>query len=215
MSNNTAILALQKAREDVLKRRNNALKQVSSQFDEELQSLDEAIDVLRQPIKRTARVKDGTKPYTGRKRGRKPKSLSSTVYPLHGSVVAKFLFILKEANRFVSIREIAQRVKSHEPALNEVLIKNNFTKHTDKYRAKGYIHSYQVDNSKRKTVYGLPTWVNEDDEVLPGFEHDPNCFIKDALIELGELARRGANLNTHLTTINTSTNVIQPWMFTD
>jgi hypothetical protein len=83
--------------------------------------------------------------------------------------------VLKVANRFVSISEIAQLIKRYEPNANEALIKTSFGKHTAKYKAKELIHTYSV-GSFRNTVYGLPEWIDQEGKALPEYKHSSTAF---------------------------------------
>jgi hypothetical protein len=181
---NVAIIALLRAREEFIEQKNAAVRRAAKPFDDKIADIDAAIakiddKELPQPLSKPA--------YTGAKRGRKPKVIHSLAYPFNGSVLTKLLYVIKDAGRFVNIREIAGMVKTFEPNVNEEIIKLRFGKHIDKYKKLGRIVSYQV-GTKRNTVYGFPQWL-KDGKVLSGREHNNDTLIDPVPIEENEVDR--------------------------
>lgn len=175
MNYKSAIQAIDRDIIQTERERDEAVKQAAKSYEIKLAELRAAKAVLSN--KKELGVI--TKPYTGKRRGRKPKVINSYGYPNTGSVLQKFLYVLNEIGHFASIREIAAYIRSHEPTLLEDDIKEKFTKHTYKYRNKGIIHSYTVV-TKRNTVYGFPEWLDKEGKVKEGREHDPD-FLTDKI----------------------------------
>lgn len=185
MNASKSIAALIKARDIAFKLRNDAIKAAVKPFDEEIAEYDAVINQIKNGF-----TNDGKSAAIGgkwgsipKKRGRKPKEIKEGVYPIDEAIHLKFRYILKDAKHFLSIREVAERVKLYEPAENEVLIKHRFGKHIDKFKAKGYLCSY---GSGLNTFYGLPEWLKENGDIKPGFEPHLNSsqklkFLKETM----------------------------------
>jgi hypothetical protein len=175
VNNKVAISALQREIDRLERERDEAvkkaIKEVSQPFTVEITDLRASITQLKGE-ELSVQI---SKPYSGRKRGRKPKLGNSYGYPKEGAILFKLIYILKHLGRFSTIKEIADYAKTYEPPMPIELLREKFTKHTYKYKLKGFIDSYQI-RTKRNTVYGLPQWII-DGKVVEGREHDPEALI--------------------------------------
>jgi len=157
MSNDLAIKALQNTINDVENRRLAAMNAAALPFDKEISQLKNAIILL----------KGGNRsvPYnnqTGvKKRGRPSKQVQvPNTYPYGQSVLTRFLFILKEADCFLDIGEIAERVNGYEPDKKLEDLKRQFGKHVNKYRSNGDIVTEKIEGGKY-IFYGLPSFMKD------------------------------------------------------
>lgn len=176
---NIAVIALENALDEVIQQKNIAVRDAAKPFDNKIAELRAAIAKLQNnDIDSENSIAEHltlTYKYPTAKRGRKPKFINSLIYPTKGTILSKLLYVIREAGRFVTIREIASSVKVYEPNINEDVIKERFGKHIDKFKRARKIVSYRI-GSRRNVLYGLPEWM-KDDKVIPGREHNPEALI--------------------------------------
>jgi len=180
MTNNIAISALLRTKDEVIHQRNEAVRSAAKPYDTQLSELDLALNKLTD----TPTLAPISTPPVDIVKGNKRKVYNSLVYPLHGTVLAKLLFIIKEVGRFITISEIAAFAKTYEN-ISEIVIKDRFSKHMNKYKNQGIIYSYQV-GSRRNMVYGLPEWVKSHDGkemVSEYYKHNEDALIDRANLE--------------------------------
>jgi hypothetical protein len=196
---NNAVALIRSAKEAALKNRALAVSKAAKPFDEEIGAYDKALRQLgaapaakaktakKAPAKKkTAPKKKAAAPAKpkaapAKKAAPKKKAAVKTpvkkapaapgTYPKAGTVQEKMSFVIGEAKRFLSIQEVAESIKKHEPAAGALdLIKRRFGKHIDKFRQQGKIVSY-LDEPTGKVYYGLPAYLKEG-KAVKGHEHE-------------------------------------------
>lgn len=160
----SAIAALQEARVERLKLRDQAMAEAAKPHNAIIANLEAAIRQL----------KDGTAYHNGKplpppvkRRGRKPKiNEIPKLYPMDGTVPSKFTYILKEAERFLTMAEIGEGIQRYESGQDIHAIKERFGKHAKKYERNRIIVSIGDRRSKK---YGLPEWLDENNLPKPEY----------------------------------------------
>ena len=178
------IKTLEEKKEQILKERNEAMMLAAEPFNVQLAELNNGIAYYLDMEKEVAAnniTLSTPKPVA--KRGRQPRSVIPLfeVYPLEGSIIERLVHILRESGKFLSMAQVAERVKQYQPEENEVLLKEKFGKHTVKYKAAGHIVTI---GTRRSILYGLPEWLDENKKPLD--EYMP----KSAIEILGAMAKQ-------------------------
>jgi hypothetical protein len=177
----TNILSMIKtARETALKNRTAAIAKAAAAFDKEIEFYDKALRQLGNSSPETkSPAKNASKKSTPRKAiGKKkaapakkatpskksvkatkaaPAAKSSSGYPAKGSVLEKIHYLISQAGRFVSMQQIADGVRKHEPSQKEDAIKRRFSKHIGTFRKRGELASYKTADNM--IVYGKPEYL--------------------------------------------------------
>jgi len=123
--------------------------------------------VKKAALKKAAQKKSAPAKKRALKRTGPKKTYGPNEYPKEGTILARLSFVIGGAKRFLSIQEVAERIKKHEPSQAIEGLKRRFSKHIDKFRKQGAIVSYQADN---RTYYGLPSYM-EGGKAKKGHEH--------------------------------------------
>lgn len=183
-----AIETLENRRNELISLRNEAMRRAAAPINVEIEDIDFSIAQLRAlEAKDVFNDADQDRPQEikERKRGNQRKRIDHNaiefkVYPFEDSVISKFRYVLKEANRFLSMPQVAQRVKEYEPKekIEDIIIR--FGKHAAKYERQGFIKSMGAGKAKK---YGLPAWYK--DGILER-GHEPT----NSLPELGEMFKK-------------------------
>jgi hypothetical protein len=187
MGNINAITLIKSARETAIKNRQAAITKAAEPFNKEIASYDMAIrhlsgttpvkggkatkktasPVRKVQAKKAVTKKTPVKKVVSSRRAPVEKRLankkltsgkSSGGYPAKGTILEKMAFVLKQSGRFMSIGQIAEQVKKHEPAHSLDGLKRRFSKHLNKFKAAGRIVSYAVQ-ATNKMYYGLPEYM--------------------------------------------------------
>jgi hypothetical protein len=157
MKTDVVIEILEREREDVLKQRNDAMKIAAEPFNIRIAAIEDGIQQRKEALRNQKPLDSSLNEYIKKRKSRKcPAIVDFEVYPLEGSVIDRFRYILKEAKRFLHIREVAEMVKQYEPNEDVTLIKNRFGKHVDKFKAAGLLVTFGKGHT---LYYGLPDWI--------------------------------------------------------
>lgn len=98
-------------------------------------------------------------------------------YNKHASYSDKFLYAIRESNRFLHPREIAEFVISREKGdFKQVLDK--LTDNTYQIRKKGIVAKFKASTLTNDTFWGLPEWLGEDGNIKEGHEYNPEYVYK-------------------------------------
>lgn len=108
------------------------------------------------------------------RRGRNKRVL--TQYDPSATFEQKVVFVIKEANRFLHNREIAERLYAHDPAISKEYSVNRLSGIAARFAAKGDIVLHKEGGSTRNTFYGLPLW-KDGDKITKGHEFDPKMLV--------------------------------------
>jgi hypothetical protein len=89
----------------------------------------------------------------------------NTGYDKRWNIVDKFLFILKEQNRFIRFREVAKIIVEKDGEGYERDIADKLTSRTLPLKKEGKILKIQPDGSNINTFWGFKKWLDENGKV--------------------------------------------------
>lgn len=199
MKHKLAIQGLENLKQELITQRNEEMRKVAAPYNVKIEDIDFSISELRIADAREAFKEVEYKPQeikhthggSNRRKRIDHNAIEFKVYPFEEGIISKFKYVLKEANRFLSISQVAHRVKEYEANsdIEDIIIR--FGKHAAKYERQGFIKSIGAGKGKK---YGLPTWF-KDGVLLPG--HEPT----NTLFELGEMFKKlkVGNVIEHIT----------------
>lgn len=93
---------------------------------------------------------------------------------LGNSVNKRFLNVLKNKQRFMKVREIAEVIVRDERGDVEDWVKK-LSRNTRKLKEMGKIVKYQVGNARVNAFWGSSDWI-VNGEIKEGFEYDPKAL---------------------------------------
>jgi len=133
------------------------------------------LDVIRGMIDDELRKysKESTPVNTVSQPNRLPKK--STVVE-NESVLKKFLRVLKENQRFMKVREVAQVIVESEGGDENDWV-TKLSRRTKKLKDLGKIVKYQVGASRTNIYWGSPNWI-KNGHIKSGFEINPDSINK-------------------------------------
>ena len=170
MRHNRAIAALEKERAIVIGQRNEAMRIAAAPFNKDLEQIDYSLQQLKDLDKDIEEPEVTIKEI--KRRGRKKVDIATIqnfdMYPFEGTIIERFLYVLKEAKKVLSMAQIAHKVFQYEGNTPLDIVKERFGKHTAKYQTYGYIKV--IGKNKRNIFYGLPEWFDKSGILLPEYE---------------------------------------------
>lgn len=159
--------------------KNNTIKELELEREnllEQANSLSGAIDVLKRiwgvngvshndvingDVKHLKEVQKTTQSITG--------------FPYSGGALSKAIFVIKEANRFLTKAEIYNRVDEILGTTDFRLILTSQLS-IEATRGTNNIARKQIGQSKNNTVWGFLTWLDEKGEILPEHIYNENAL---------------------------------------
>lgn len=94
------------------------------------------------------------------------------------STPQKLLLILKENQRFMKIREIAQFISTQIDG-DEDDWTMKLSRTTGKLKKMDKIVSYRIGKSNTNVFWGSPNWLNKDGEIKQEFKYEDNVIDKN------------------------------------
>lgn len=102
------------------------------------------------------------------------------------STPQKILFALKENNRFMKIREIAEYISGLTSENVDELVKQ-MSRRTKYLKEKDKIVKFQLGNKKANTFWGSPKWMDNDGNIKKDHMYNPSVALPKNQIKLIDL----------------------------
>ncbi|WP_298509133.1 hypothetical protein [uncultured Kordia sp.] len=94
------------------------------------------------------------------------KNISKTEYNSKWSYSKKFVFLLKENNRFLHFREAGNMINSLEnTGLTDAELASKLSSGTQTLKTSNTIVKHQVGTNQKNCFWGRPNWLNEDGSI--------------------------------------------------
>jgi hypothetical protein len=151
------------------------LEHQREQLIEELNSLDRSILILKNRVNSNSSNVSSIS-----------KRLSSSGYDKTLSIPEKVIFILKQKNRFLRFREIAEIITEYEGLDKKDVsaLTNRLSNSCAELKTSKAIVKLSTDNSNINTFWGSPKWLDESGNIIKGHEYNAVVIEKKAKIKL-------------------------------
>lgn len=110
-------------------------------------------------------------------KGRKKRNDRLSEYDKDATFRQKIVFVIASLGRFLHNREIARTLYEYDKSTSEDKYVEKLSAIASRFKADGYIVTYQVGGNIRNTFYGLPGWLDGDGKVKPGYEYNRDYVI--------------------------------------
>lgn len=102
----------------------------------------------------------------------KQKYVFDDGYNVNMSNRNKVLFVIKQKNRFVHSREVAEEIHEREPHISEDKWARKVSSALSSLKRKDKVTNYSVNNVNRNTFWGAPHWLDDDGEIKEEYMYD-------------------------------------------
>lgn len=143
------------------------------QLSAELESVQAAIALLK-GIKEEDESESGL-PKTG-----KGRVLEGDYSGYSGSwpIAKKFIFFLKKENRFLHVKEVAEKIGLLENVTDLKKLASSISSGTYGIKQQGILVKYQIKNQNKNTFWGFPEWMDKDGRIKKGYEYNKEYLSK-------------------------------------